>query len=898
MEKEWYKWPYGNEMDQEETIRSDVLVLGGGLSGCFAAIAAARRGLSVTLVEKGAAERSGSAGTGFDHWESACTNPCSQVTPEEIAEAYVNEQDWYSNGIAHYIECREGYDRLLDLESFGGKVRDTEDEFKGAEFRDDETKLMFAYDYKNKFTIRVWGSTFKPALAKEMRRLGVRVMDRTEATALLMENTSGVGNDSGEDAKQDVSEQTAGENASGWNKNRNMPEQTKEKVSGCAAKRSGQEQISKVGGNGNNLQQDTEKRDSGKTEKGNPRCAGALGMNVHTGKFYIFRAKSTVLAMSRPARVWLFNADMAGLCEFRPFQSIGSGHAMGWRVGVEFTMMEKSVRAEFSAAGRSFPPYGAGNNHNTWYAATMVDARGVEIPYVNRDGVELKTVSERYYPAPGQKFFLKGGVIDNPKYEYRGPETLDFEELMKRGYQLPFYADLSRMPEPERRVIWGMMIGEEAKTKVPIYQNYTERGFDPEKHMLQSYGTGWQSANFLEQERQFFGAPGGVMHDWDLKTNIDGLYAAGDQLYASDCAGFACATGYYAGRKAADYAAAADFAETDRGQIDAEKERLYAPLFAEKEDGISWKELNMAISKAMQNYCGGVKCEALLKEGLNLLESFEKEIVPKLTAANPHELMRVHEVLDILTVAQIVLHASLARKSSSAPLCFQRSDYPEMDPPCDRKHIVIRQENGCVRTREVPLDFFGDLKAEYEKRNQDYIAELRQKTEEGNCVKSAVVEIKESSAGKDTSAKDVDIDDVKGRYKEKENGSDEAAVQQETAKNSSQGNFFEEKRKKTEESCLECSPRIRHIKFEAAPVPCSTNPLKYDEKLCIGCNRCAAVCQCDILLPSPEKGKHPVIMYPGECYYCGACVMVCPKPGAIRLSHPLMNRAKFVPVKR
>lgn len=50
---------------------------------------------------------------------------------------------------------------------------------------------------------------------------------------------------------------------------------------------------------------------------------------------------------------------------------------------------------------------------------------------------------------------------------------------MERGYQLPFYADLSRMPEEERRVIWGMMVGEEAKTKIPIFQNYTERGFDP-----------------------------------------------------------------------------------------------------------------------------------------------------------------------------------------------------------------------------------------------------------------------------------------------------------------------------------------------------------------------------------------------------------------------------------
>jgi succinate dehydrogenase/fumarate reductase flavoprotein subunit len=434
--------------------------------------------------------------------------------------------------------------------------------------------------------------------------------------------------------------------------------------------------------------------------------------------------------MSRPARVWLFNPDTVGLCEFRPMQSIGSGHAMGWRAGMEFTMMEKSVRAEFSAAGRSFPPYGTGNNHNTWYAATMVDARGVEIPYVDRDGNELKTVDERYRPAPGQKFFLKGGVIDDPKYEYRGPETLPFDELIRRGYQLPFYADLSRMPEEERRVIWGMMVGQEAKTQVPIYQNYTRRGFDPEKHMLQGYGTGWQSANFLEQERQFFGAPGGILHDWDLMTNIEGVYAAGDQLFASDCAGAACATGYYAGRKAATRAAGmAQLPDFEPADADREQARLLAPLYADKADGLSWKELNAAIAKAMQNYCGGVRCEALLKEGLDLLKRFESEMVPRLTADNPHDLMRIHEVLDILTVSQIVLHASLARQSSSAPLFFRRSDFPEMDPEADRHHIAIRQENGKVLTRDVPLDYFGDLQTEYEARNGDYIE--RQKGGDG-----------------------------------------------------------------------------------------------------------------------------------------------------------------------
>ena len=637
-----YEWPYSNELGERTDDSADVLVLGGGLAGCYAAIAAARHGKSVILVEKGATRRSGSAGTGFDHWESACTNPCSKVSPKEMAEAYVDEQDHYSNGIGHYIECREGYDRLLDMESFGGKIRDIDDEFKGAEFRDDETKLMFAYDYTNCYTLRVWGSTFKPALRNELKRLGVKVYDRVEATALL---TSMV--------------------------------------------------------------------------DGKKRGIGAMGMNVRTGRFMVFRSKATILTMSRPARIWLFDSDMPGICEFRPPQSIGSGHAMGWRAGVEFTMMEKSVRAEMSSAIRSFPPYGAGNNHNTWYGATMVDARGVEIPYLDRDGNELKDVSQRFHPAPGQKFFLKGGVIDEPKYDYRGPETMSFDKLMERGYKLPFYADLSRMPALERKAIWGMMVGEEGKTKIPILQNYTQRGFDPEKHMLQSYGTGWTSAQFLDQERQLFGAPGGIITDWDLKTNIDGIYAAGDQLFASDCAGHACATGYYAGRKAAAAAESMDFINPCEEDIQAEMNRLYRPLL--NEDGYGWKELNKAISRAMQNYCGGIKCEENLREGLDLLESYRKEIVPNLHCENPHELMRTHEVMDILDVATMILHACLMRESSSAPLCFERSDHPEMDPEQDRCFITIRQENGAPVRGVIPHDYFGDLEEEYEKRNQDYI---------------------------------------------------------------------------------------------------------------------------------------------------------------------------------
>lgn len=72
------------------------------------------------------------------------------------------------------------------------------------------------------------------------------------------------------------------------------------------------------------------------------------------------------------------------------------------------------------------------------------------------------------------------------------------------------------------------------------------------------------------------------------------------------------------------------------------------------------------------------------------------------------------------------------------------------------------------------------------------------------------------------------------------------------------------------------------------------NPILFDEGKCVGCNACVNICQVDVFIPNPEKGKPPIVLFPGECWYCGCCVMECPIEGAIRLSHPLMNRARWI----
>ncbi|MFX0022063.1 MAG: FAD-dependent oxidoreductase [Candidatus Hermodarchaeota archaeon] len=635
------EWPYKLKYDAQREITSDILVLGGGIAGCWAAIASAKKGVKVALVEKGATIRSGAGGSGCDHWEAATTNPCSRITPEELTLAMVEDHDGYNNAISHYIECREGYDRLLELEGFGAKIRDTEDEFKGAEFRDEDTKLLFSYDYENKYHLRVWGTTFKPALYRACKRLGVQIFDRTMATNLLTK----------------------------------------------------------------------------RSEEGT-KIIGAMGVNGRTGEFYIFKAKATILCMARPTRIWLFSPGFPGISEFRPLQCMGDGHAMGWRAGAEFTMMEKSLRALWSGE-RSFPPYGTGNTHNTWYACSMVDANGKEIPWVDRDGNLLTSISQRYRPAPGQKFFLKGGgESDFHLYKYLGPDTLHVEELLKKGFKLPFYADLSNMPEFERKAIWGLMVGEEGKSRIPILDTYTKEGFDPNRDLLQSYGDGWTSASFLPRERQLFGVPGGIFNDWKLKTNLEGLYAAGDQLFASDCVGHAAATGYYAGRHAADYALKSNEVSVDQNQIELEKSRIYS--FLGKKEGISWKEFNMHITRIMQNYCGEIKSEELLNIGLELLEKMEHNEVSMLYARNPHELMRTLEVINILTNAKLIIHSCLARKASSKQLHFKRSDYPAMDPPDWHKFITVRLENNQVMVDEKPIDYYGSLKENYESYNKNY----------------------------------------------------------------------------------------------------------------------------------------------------------------------------------
>lgn len=74
----------------------------------------------------------------------------------------------------------------------GSQIRDVYDKYVGAEGRYDDTKFMISprtgSNHSHELVIRIWDTTFKPALKKECQRLGVQIFDRVMVTSLLTEN--------------------------------------------------------------------------------------------------------------------------------------------------------------------------------------------------------------------------------------------------------------------------------------------------------------------------------------------------------------------------------------------------------------------------------------------------------------------------------------------------------------------------------------------------------------------------------------------------------------------------------------------------------------------------------------------------------------------------------------
>jgi succinate dehydrogenase/fumarate reductase flavoprotein subunit len=159
----------------EKRLYADVLVVGGGIAGCFAAIKASERGAKVILVDKGYAGKSGQTpyagnfmafnpdwGHDLDAW----------MTLVNRTSEYVNNRYWTE------ITIRDSYARYLDLVSWGVRFTAGEDgqpaRYPGPTGVTDQ--LRFEEDARGDYA---------QALRKQAQKSGVRIVDRVMLAELL-----------------------------------------------------------------------------------------------------------------------------------------------------------------------------------------------------------------------------------------------------------------------------------------------------------------------------------------------------------------------------------------------------------------------------------------------------------------------------------------------------------------------------------------------------------------------------------------------------------------------------------------------------------------------------------------------------------------------------------------
>ncbi|MEK6693700.1 MAG: adenylyl-sulfate reductase subunit alpha [Nitrospirota bacterium] len=558
-----------NEVE-EVRIETDLLIIGGGNSGCFVAIEAKEKNpdIDVTIMEKAHIDRSGALASGMD---AINTYIGEGETPETLV-AWSRSQvgggplreDLALSNARVLNECVER------LEKWGVPF-----------IRDEKGR----YKRRGRFDISIRGEQLKPIIAEKTKSYNPRILNRVVATNFL---------------------------------------------------------------------------------KDGDRVIGATGFGVRDGRFYIIKAKATVIATGGSAGLYRSSTSdgttshhQMWMCPF----NVGTGYSMGIRAGAEFTLMEQRWCA---ARVKDFT--GPVDTISVGYKARMINSKGELI------------LQERYAHLGGDKAprYIRANAPMDEWREGRGPTFIDTRHLS---------------PEQVKELKMDYL------NERPTYVLFlAARGQDPAVEPLEIYGSdpyivGGHTAS-------------GYWVDIDRMTTLPGLFAAGEcaggmpNKFVGGCA----AEGVLAARGVLEYISGVENEKFDEGQIDAEKQRVFSPLFRGlgmetrynipagqdprwQYDGVTPEEMEERLQRLMDEYAGGVgqffRCnEKQLNYAIKHIGMMKKQ-VDKLFAIDLHTLMLVHDVIDRLDVSEVVVMHLRERRETRWPGWQTRTDYPDIDPDLD-----------------------------------------------------------------------------------------------------------------------------------------------------------------------------------------------------------------------
>jgi succinate dehydrogenase/fumarate reductase flavoprotein subunit len=172
-------------------IECDVLVIGGGMAGTFAAIKAREQGMQVLLVDKGYVSKCGETPYAGDTavFDPAWGHDLDQwLTQVSVVGEYVNNRHW------NELVFRDSKDRFADLCSWGVRFLQEDGEYVRLPHPLRDSQLPD----RDKFPPLVsevvhWLPSHTEPLRKQLIRSGVRIRDRFMVTELLKHEERVVG---------------------------------------------------------------------------------------------------------------------------------------------------------------------------------------------------------------------------------------------------------------------------------------------------------------------------------------------------------------------------------------------------------------------------------------------------------------------------------------------------------------------------------------------------------------------------------------------------------------------------------------------------------------------------------------------------------------------------------
>jgi succinate dehydrogenase/fumarate reductase flavoprotein subunit len=169
-------------------VDTDVLVIGGGISGCPAAWKAAEHGVKVTLLEKSKLERSGDASHGIDEIQWF---PRDGLTTLDVLKIYGGEKMGKRRGFGRQRDPNMFY-RVVDHSLWMVEELDR----AGVTMRWDDGEYYWfpkSPQLNNKVDLRTHWMNVKPEMARAVRKAGVEVIERTMMVDLLTHDGRVVG---------------------------------------------------------------------------------------------------------------------------------------------------------------------------------------------------------------------------------------------------------------------------------------------------------------------------------------------------------------------------------------------------------------------------------------------------------------------------------------------------------------------------------------------------------------------------------------------------------------------------------------------------------------------------------------------------------------------------------